>query len=62
MTRKTMADMRMSTFTLFCVKRYIFVRLKLRLMTKAYFNQQADIWDEKIAEKDVCKLEHIAVA
>jgi ubiquinone/menaquinone biosynthesis C-methylase UbiE len=29
-------------------------------MTKAYFNQQAHIWDEKIAEKDTAKLEHIA--
>jgi len=30
------------------------------LMTKAYFNQQAHIWDEKIAEKDTAKLERIA--
>jgi ubiquinone/menaquinone biosynthesis C-methylase UbiE len=30
------------------------------LMTKAYFNQQAHIWDEKIAEKDTAKLEQIA--
>jgi ubiquinone/menaquinone biosynthesis C-methylase UbiE len=29
-------------------------------MTKAYFNGQADIWDEKIAEKDGCKLESIS--
>ena len=29
-------------------------------MTKAYFNQQAHIWDEKIAEKDTAKLERIA--
>jgi ubiquinone/menaquinone biosynthesis C-methylase UbiE len=29
-------------------------------MTKAYFNQQAHIWDEKIAEKDAAKLESIA--
>ena len=28
-------------------------------MTKAYFNQQAHIWDEKIAEKDTAKLERI---
>jgi ubiquinone/menaquinone biosynthesis C-methylase UbiE len=30
------------------------------LMTKAYFNQQAHIWDKKIAEKDTAKLERIA--
>jgi ubiquinone/menaquinone biosynthesis C-methylase UbiE len=29
-------------------------------MTKAYFNSQAQIWDEKIAEKDTAKLERIA--
>ena len=29
-------------------------------MTKAYFNQQANIWDEKIAEKDAAKLQHLA--
>ena len=29
-------------------------------MTKAYFNEQACIWDEKIAEKDIAKLERIA--
>ena len=29
-------------------------------MTKAYFNAQADIWDEKIAEKDTSRLECIA--
>jgi len=29
-------------------------------MTKAYFNEQAYIWDEKIAEKDTYKLERIA--
>ena len=29
------------------------------IMTKAYFNQQAHIWDEKIAEKDTAKLERI---
>ena len=29
-------------------------------MTKAYFNHQAHIWDEKIAEKDAAKLERIA--
>jgi ubiquinone/menaquinone biosynthesis C-methylase UbiE len=29
-------------------------------MTKAYFNQQANIWDEKIAEKDSNKLQRIA--
>jgi ubiquinone/menaquinone biosynthesis C-methylase UbiE len=29
-------------------------------MTKAYFNEQACIWDEKIAEKDTYKLERIA--
>ena len=29
-------------------------------MTKAYFNEQSQIWDEKIAEKDISKLERIA--
>ena len=29
-------------------------------MTKAYFNEQACIWDEKIAEKDTVKLQYIA--
>jgi ubiquinone/menaquinone biosynthesis C-methylase UbiE len=29
-------------------------------MTKAYFNQQAHTWDEKVVEKDIAKLEHIA--
>jgi ubiquinone/menaquinone biosynthesis C-methylase UbiE len=29
-------------------------------MTKAYFNERADIWDEKIAEKDASKLEKMA--
>jgi demethylmenaquinone methyltransferase/2-methoxy-6-polyprenyl-1,4-benzoquinol methylase len=29
-------------------------------MTRAYFNQQAHIWDEKIAEKDTAKLERVA--
>jgi ubiquinone/menaquinone biosynthesis C-methylase UbiE len=29
-------------------------------MTKAYFNAQAEIWDEKIAEKDTSRLECIA--
>jgi ubiquinone/menaquinone biosynthesis C-methylase UbiE len=29
-------------------------------MTKAYFNEKADIWDNKIAEKDTSKLERMA--
>jgi ubiquinone/menaquinone biosynthesis C-methylase UbiE len=29
-------------------------------MTKAYFNEQANIWDDKVAEKDISKLERIA--
>ena len=29
-------------------------------MTKVYFNQQAHIWDEEIAEKDTVKLQYIA--
>jgi len=29
-------------------------------MTKAYFNEQAQIWDEKVAEKDVSKLEKLS--
>lgn len=29
-------------------------------MTRPYFNNQADIWDEKIAEKDATKLERMA--
>jgi ubiquinone/menaquinone biosynthesis C-methylase UbiE len=29
-------------------------------VTKAYFNQQAHIWDEEIAEKDTAKLQSIA--
>jgi len=29
-------------------------------MTRSYFNSQADIWDEKIAEKDYAKLEDMA--
>jgi cyclopropane fatty-acyl-phospholipid synthase-like methyltransferase len=29
-------------------------------MTKAYFNEKADIWDDQIAEKDTSKLERIA--
>jgi ubiquinone/menaquinone biosynthesis C-methylase UbiE len=29
-------------------------------MSRAYFNEQADIWDEAIAEKDAAKLEQMA--
>ena len=29
-------------------------------MTHSYFNSKADIWDEKIAEKDCDKLENMA--
>lgn len=29
-------------------------------MSRAYFNERADIWDEKIAEKDHAKLERMA--
>jgi ubiquinone/menaquinone biosynthesis C-methylase UbiE len=29
-------------------------------MSRAYFNEQADIWDEAIAEKDATKLERMA--
>ena len=29
-------------------------------MSRAYFNERADIWDESIAEKDATKLEHMA--
>ncbi len=29
-------------------------------MTRAYFNEHADTWDEKVAEKDVSKLEQMA--
>jgi ubiquinone/menaquinone biosynthesis C-methylase UbiE len=29
-------------------------------MTQSYFNNKADIWDEKIAEKDLAKLENMA--
>jgi ubiquinone/menaquinone biosynthesis C-methylase UbiE len=29
-------------------------------MTKTYFNQQSEIWDDKIAEKDTSKLEQMA--
>lgn len=29
-------------------------------MSRAYFNERADIWDETIAEKDTAKLEHMA--
>jgi ubiquinone/menaquinone biosynthesis C-methylase UbiE len=29
-------------------------------MTKTYFNEQSQIWDEKVAEKDISKLEGIA--
>jgi ubiquinone/menaquinone biosynthesis C-methylase UbiE len=30
------------------------------LMSRAYFNEQADIWDETVAEKDTKKLERMA--
>jgi ubiquinone/menaquinone biosynthesis C-methylase UbiE len=29
-------------------------------MSRAYFNEQADIWDETVAEKDAAKLEQMA--
>jgi ubiquinone/menaquinone biosynthesis C-methylase UbiE len=36
----------------------IFLRERFK-MTKAYFNEKADIWDEKVAEKNTSKLERM---
>ena len=48
-----MADSRMSTYC------GMFLRERFK-MTKAYFNEKADIWDQKVAEKDISKLELMA--